>query len=225
MRLSPGLAVWSPKAELNRCLWLIEARGRTAHSLRSWSDARAQSSPPATDRQPGGGQWGALMGPFPHASEMPSCFHKTVSRENCYLQALCNFPIRITGCVWREIEFETLLCNRITFLWICEWVSDTFSGFEIADEIAACDSSRFPGDKVSYGHFQTANPGFRGPTQDLGAPTMVLKVTSVSYPPTLSLPPAVPAECSGWRSPPARPVPITATPRSPLSPHTAPAPP
>lgn len=41
----------------------------------------------------------ALSGPSSRASETPSCFHKTVSQENCYLRALCNFPIRITGCV------------------------------------------------------------------------------------------------------------------------------
>lgn len=66
MRVSPGLAVRSPKAELNRCLWLIEAQGRTALSLRSWSDARAQSSPPAPDRQTAGRRAvGRSDGPFP----------------------------------------------------------------------------------------------------------------------------------------------------------------
>lgn len=52
-RLNPGLAVWSSKAELNRCLWLIEAHGMMALSLRAWRDVRPQGSPPARDRQTG----------------------------------------------------------------------------------------------------------------------------------------------------------------------------
>ena len=55
-------------------------------------------------RAVGGPRQLSLMGPSSPASETPSCFHKTILRENYYLRALCNFPIRITGCVWKEIK-------------------------------------------------------------------------------------------------------------------------
>lgn len=86
MRLSPDLALGSPQDRLNRCLWLIEVHRRMIM-------VRIPSPKLSTCQEPR-----HLVGPSSPASEMPNCFHKTVSRENCYLWALCNFPIGITGC-------------------------------------------------------------------------------------------------------------------------------
>lgn len=141
MRLSPGLAVWSPKAELNRCLWLIEGHGRTASrsGQGAMPELRALRLPQADSRVEGSGR---SDGPCPSRFGNAKLLSQNCLSGRLLSTSIMQFPIGITGCVWKEIGFEMLLCNHITFLWICEWASDTFSGFQIADETAASQGTR-----------------------------------------------------------------------------------
>lgn len=183
-------------------------------------ELRARRLPQTNSRVEGSGR---SDGPCPSRFGNAKLLSQNCLSGRLLSTSIMQFPIGITGCVWKEIGFEMLLCNHITFLWICEWASDTFSGFRIADETAASQGTRRA---MGTSKQPTRVCGrFWGPTQNLGALTTVPKVTSVSCSSPLPLPPAVPAERSGWRSPLAHPAPTTSTPRSPVSPPTAPAPP